>query len=918
MNGLLGRLLLWQKLAIFGLLGLVVALPPLAMYLRISNAAIQAAETELEGIAPAAALLRAVQLTQQHRGLSGAYLGGDETLAARRAAKQVETDRAVEQAAAALAHDVRDPKILADWKQALQTWQSIAADVAQKSLSADQSLARHTALIAAYLALLDRTADYFGLSLDPAADSHQLTMAALSHLPALTESLGQMRARGTLLLAQKSVRPEDRAALSALLGLSRAHYRDMRRALDKAGALNPALQQQMDAALKESAATTGQALRLIDAQVIGAAQPDFDAAEFFRICTVAIDAQFALNARAMQALSALLQAHRAELQNTQYALLGLIACIVLASLGTACAVARAITRPIHAAVRVARTVASGDLSLRIEARGRDEMGQLLGDLDDMNGSLVNTVSAVQALTDMITTASQEIAAGNADQSRRAEEQAASLEQTAAAMEQLTGTVQQSANNAAAASRLALEASGTAERGGAVVADVMHTMDAISASSKKIVDIIGVIEGIAFQTNILALNAAVEAARAGEQGRGFAVVAGEVRNLAQRSAAAAKEIAALIGDSVRQVDSGAASVGAAGKTMTEIVTSIQHVTELMGEITTASQEQSAGIAQVNQAVALMDKATQENVTRAEQSAAAAESMREQGEGLSRTLRRLFRLAPPAAAAAPELDGIEPAKALLRMIQLTQQHRGLSAGYLGGNQSLATQRKRKQNEVEQQIAQAAAVLDRAVRDPDILQQWKRAVHDWQSVALDVTQKAIPGSQSFVRHTAIIAVYLEVLDRAADYFGLSLDPAADNYPLTMAVLFHLPNLTESLGQVRARGALALVQQRITPEQRTNLSALTGLSQVHYRNMLRALDKAGARSPALKSRLAASLTASAGAAEQAFQLVGEQVIAPARLTFDSAEFFRIYTGVIDTQFALSDCAMEELNGLLSAHAVA
>jgi methyl-accepting chemotaxis protein len=918
MNGLLGRLRLWQKLAIFGMLGMVVALPPLVMYMRTSNAAIGAATTELDGIEPTKMLLRIIQLTQQHRGLSAGYLGGNESLAAQRQQKQAEADKEIAHTAAILENSIQNPKILADWRQAAQNWQSVANAVTQKSIPGSQSFARHTAVIAAYLDLLDRTADYFGLSLDPAADSHQLTIAVLSELPNLTESLGQVRARGALLLAQKTITPEDRSNLSALIGLSKVHYRDMMRALDKAAALNPALNATLGTALKDSADQAGKAFRLIEEQVIGAEQLTFDSAEFFKIYTGVIDAQFALSDRAMQTLSGVLQMHRAELQNTQYALLGFIAFVILASIAAGYAVTRAITGPIRAAMHVARTVASGDLSMQVAATSRDEMGQLLGDLGDMNGSLVNTVSAVQALTDMITTAANEIATGNADLSQRAEQQAASLEQTAAAMEQITGTVQQSAENAESASQLALRASGIAERGGAVVGEVVDTMKAISASSKKIVDIIGVIEGIAFQTNILALNAAVEAARAGEQGRGFAVVAGEVRNLAQRSSAAAREIASLIGESVQQVDTGARRVGEAGKTMTEIVTSIQRVTELMSEITAASQEQSAGIAQVNQAVALMDKGTQENVTRVEQSAAAADSMREQGEALSRTLRRLFRLSPPAHAQAPagmELDGIAPARALLRMIQLTQQHRGLSAGYLGGNQALAAQRKQKQAEVDQQIVQAAAILNHSIRDPKILEQWKRAVQSWQSVAGAVTQKSIPGSLSFVRHTSIIAVHMEVLDRTADYFGLSLDPAADSYQLTMAVLFHLPNLTESLGQVRARGALHLVQKSIKPEHRSNLAALTGLSKVHYRNMIRSLDKMGELSPALKIRLVQPLQESADAAEQAFCLVDEQVIQPARMTFDSAEFFKIYTGVIDTQFALSDRVMGELSDLLHAH---
>ena len=311
------------------------------------------------------------------------------------------------------------------------------------------------------------------------------------------------------------------------------------------------------------------------------------------------------------------------------------AAVVLGAL-LAWMLSRSITRPLNYAVTVAEAVASGDLSTHIEVTSKDETGQLLQALYNMNAQLLEIVGRVKSGTDTIATASSEIAAGNLDLSSRTEQQASSLEETASSMEELTSTVKQNADNARQADTLANQASDVARQGGVVVSQVVGTMTAINDSSKKIVDIISVIDGIAFQTNILALNAAVEAARAGEQGRGFAVVATEVRSLAQRSAAAAKEIKALIGDSVEKVESGAKLVNEAGATMTEIVGSIQRVTDIMGEITAASREQTAGIEQINQAITDMDNATQQNAALVEEAAAAAESLREQAANLSQAV------------------------------------------------------------------------------------------------------------------------------------------------------------------------------------------------------------------------------------------------------------------------------------------
>ncbi|MYN02345.1 HAMP domain-containing protein [Pseudoduganella sp. DS3] len=331
-------------------------------------------------------------------------------------------------------------------------------------------------------------------------------------------------------------------------------------------------------------------------------------------------------------------------------LIALGAAAVALGVGFAWMTTRSIVRPLNAAVQIAQTVASGDLSRRIEAHGEDEPAQLLKALKSMNDNLAGIVTEVREGTENIATASQEIASGNHDLSTRTEHQASTLEETASSMEQLTSAVRNNADNARTARELAATASDVAARGGSVVNEVVNTMGSINAASTRIVDIISVIDGIAFQTNILALNAAVEAARAGEQGRGFAVVASEVRNLAQRSAQAAGEIKTLINDTVQQVQAGSALVNQAGSTMDEVVSSIQRVTAIMSEIATASSEQTVGIEQINQAIVQLDNVTQQNAALVEQAAAAASAMQDQAGRLTGQVGRFKLAARPTARLA----------------------------------------------------------------------------------------------------------------------------------------------------------------------------------------------------------------------------------------------------------------------------
>ncbi|MCU6498433.1 Cache 3/Cache 2 fusion domain-containing protein [Rugamonas sp. A1-17] len=341
--------------------------------------------------------------------------------------------------------------------------------------------------------------------------------------------------------------------------------------------------------------------------------------------------------------------HEAGLLRNRYALLGLVS-LTLFAVVLFLLVRANVTRPLARAEAAAARIAQGDLDVRLVVDSKDEIGLLLRALNGISKNLSGVVGQVRLGAEQIATASNEIAAGNLDLSSRTEEQASSLEETAASMEQLSSAVKQNADNAAQANQMALAASNIAARGGDVVAQVVDTMGSINQSSRKIVDIISVIDGIAFQTNILALNAAVEAARAGEQGRGFAVVASEVRNLAQRSATAAKEIKALIDDSVGKVETGSAQVAQAGTTMQEVVVSVRRVTDIMAEISSASEEQRAGIGQVHEAIAQMDQVTQQNAALVEQAAAAAHALQDQASDLEHVVR-IFKLAD--AQAAPRL-------------------------------------------------------------------------------------------------------------------------------------------------------------------------------------------------------------------------------------------------------------------------
>ncbi|OWQ46784.1 hypothetical protein CDL60_13265 [Roseateles noduli] len=444
------------------------------------------------------------------------------------------------------------------------------------------------------------------------------TAIAVSADPALATFFAEQAAESTKSSTELQTRmdklldsPEERAAFDRVIELRKAYIkvRDTITEAKKQG--DPARAKQLfDEQFKPAAAAYLESIRVI-------AQQQRDQLD------TALKALSDTNARARTAL----------------VVFGLVA--LAAGGALAVWLTRSITRPLAQAAEVADAISRFDLTRRIETTSGDETGQLLRSLSEMQGALVRLIGEVRGSTDSIGTASAEIATGNMDLSARTEQTASNLQQAAASLTQLTGTVRQTADAATTANQLAGSAAETAQRGGAVMGQVVATMGEISDSSRRIADIIGTIDGIAFQTNILALNAAVEAARAGEQGRGFAVVASEVRSLAQRSAQAAKEIKTLIATSVERVDSGSRLVSDAGTTMNDIVTSVQRVTDIIAEIRAASQEQSDGINQVNAAVGHLDQMTQQNAALVEEAASAAESLKDQSNRLS-TAIAVFRL------------------------------------------------------------------------------------------------------------------------------------------------------------------------------------------------------------------------------------------------------------------------------------
>ena len=641
----LHRLSLSHKFLILGALALALVALPTSLYVNRALGEISVARLEVAGTQPAIAIQKVVQLTQQHRGISAGMLANNEALAARRPAVREAVNKAMDFVDASLKAQSASAALVSSWAEHRQRWTALEQAVAARQLQPSESLKQHSQLIASFMVFTERVLDDYKLAQDPVLATSSLIRGTLTQAPWLAEKMGVLRAQGASALAQGTLPPESRATLLAVQSRVGELYDGMLRDLDKAAQGDATLKAQLSSgtqALKQQITAT---LVVANREVIEAPALSMPAPAFFDELTRTIDGLYDFNAVAMKGLVDALESRVQGLRNAMFMMVGVLVLVMAGALALGFVFVRSITTPLRKAVNVARAVARGDLTVRIEVRGSNEAAHLMEALQEMQASLAEIVCAVHEGSESVAIASTQIAQGNNDLSSRTESQASALEQTAAAMEQLGSTVHQNADNARTANQLAQSASTVAVQGGAVVAQVVDTMKGISAASHRISEIIGVIDGIAFQTNILALNAAVEAARAGEQGRGFAVVASEVRSLAGRSAEAAKEIKTLIGVSVERVDKGSALVDhlvdQAGATMTEVVSSIRRVTDLMGEITSASVEQSQAVAQVGEAVTQMDQTTQQNAALVEESAAAADSLKDQAQDLVRVVS-VFKL------------------------------------------------------------------------------------------------------------------------------------------------------------------------------------------------------------------------------------------------------------------------------------
>jgi methyl-accepting chemotaxis protein len=652
---LLDRLKLKQKFMLIAGVALGMAAVPSALVVHGQVQSLATVRAEAGGVSLAQETLTTITLLQRHRGLAAAALAGD---ASQRADFDAQRS-ALEPAVARLAGSARD--FDADAGKKAEAFQrntaALLAAIASREVDEAESFKRHGALIGEMIALLETVLDKSGIALDPVADTYYLGQGALVTLPQLIELLSQTRGRGAAILARGEFRSDDKVALGAAIALARHTLAQADAAIQHAGRHDPSLTATLSAPAAAARTAAQELIEIAERQLLAVAKPTSAAAQYFQQTTQRIDQVIALQGLATRALESGYRRQTATLWQEL-----VWTCTLLGGLASLMAwlmwsVSSRTTRALSQAVQVARTVAAGDLSGEIVVSSRDEAGELMAALAEMNTRLRGVVDGVRQSSESVATASGQIAQGNTDLSQRTEEQASALEETAASMEELGSTVRQNADNARQANQLAASASEVAVRGGAVVGEVVETMKGINESSRRIADIISVIDGIAFQTNILALNAAVEAARAGEQGRGFAVVAAEVRSLAQRSADAAKEIKGLITTSVERVGQGSSLVDQAGATMKEVVSSIQRVTDIVGEISAASSEQATGVAQVGEAVSQMDQATQQNAALVEQSAAAAESLKDQALQLVQAVASFklgagesIRTAPAAAAVA----------------------------------------------------------------------------------------------------------------------------------------------------------------------------------------------------------------------------------------------------------------------------
>ena len=628
----LTQLRLAQKFTLLGLLTLAMVAFPSALYLKQTITDVRQAHRQADGVPVLMALNMVIQHTQVHRGLSAGVLSGNEGMQQRRVTAKEAVNQALGNAAAILVQNnapVQEQQRLQKWQT---TWQALEQAVAANKVEVADSFARHTDLIAELMMINEELLVAYRLQSNEDPANVALLQAALVQAPQLTEGVGQMRAMGTGFLTQAFLSVDDRGAFRAFISQTTTFQKQVGRFIQRAMTLNPAYEQELGGLIKTATELLNESNHLARTEVLEIDLLQYPASDYFNKLTQTIEAINAVRISGADRLAQVLDANADKQRNLLITLSVLQTALLIAAVWLALLFVRSITQPLRRAVDLALAVADGNLQGADETPDRNEVGELIAAQQQMRARLRPIVQQVRQGSDAVALASAEIAQGNQDLSARTESQASALEQTAASMEELSATVRHNADSAQQASQLTQTAHSIASQGGQMVGQMVQTMQGIHDSSRKMGDIIGVIDSIAFQTNILALNAAVEAARAGEQGRGFAVVASEVRSLAGRSAEAAKEIKRLIDDSVQRVGAGNALAQQTGETMQEMVGAIGKVNTIVSAISNASREQAEGVIQVGEAITQMDQVTQQNAALVEEMAAAATSLNSQSQEL----------------------------------------------------------------------------------------------------------------------------------------------------------------------------------------------------------------------------------------------------------------------------------------------